>query len=150
MTIRRAALALTIALVSAGASFSTEARAERLHTGGIPLSANNAVVGANIAAGIGNASNQQIMASQGGGQRMLGPGGHPLVATNTQIATNVAAGMGNTANQTGMVQQGGPMVGLGLDFSGRGPMVTSNVAVNTNVAAGLNNHASQGVLTQQR
>lgn len=147
MLIRRTALAALLV-----GSFASVGHAERLHTGGIPLSANNAVVGANIAAGIGNAAQQQMVTNQAGGGQMSygqrGPGGHPLVVTNTQVATNVAAGIGNTARQTSQVQQGGPMVGL--DFSGRGPLVTTNVGVNTNVAAGLGNNANQGVLSQQR
>lgn len=121
------------------------AHAERLHTGGIPLTANSAMIGANIAAGFGNKAQQQVVGTQNPGK----PGGHPLVSTNTQVGTNVAAGINNQAQQsmTGL-QGGGPTVDL--DFSGKGPMVKTNVVVGTNVAAGINNQATQGLLAQQR
>jgi len=136
-----AALAILLAAGSA--------HAERLHTGGIPLTANNAMIGANIAAGFGNKAQQQVVGTQNPGGSPGRPGGHPLVSTNTLVGTNVAAGLNNQAQQsmTGL-QGGGPMVDL--DFSGKGPMVKTNVVVGTNVAAGINNQAAQGLLAQQR
>lgn len=144
-----------LAAAAALAALAGSAHAERLHTGGLPVS-NNMMIANNIAAGMGNQAQQQVMGMQGGvpmGGSALGaplaPGGHPLVANNTQVATNVAAGINNRANQNvAGLQGGGPLVGL--DFSGRGPLVTTNTMVNTNVAAGLGNQAGQAVFGQQR
>jgi hypothetical protein len=149
-SIRPLAAAASLALLGAVA-LSHPAQADRLHAGGIPLSATNAVTGMNIAAGLGNSAHQEMGVTQMGGQMgMPGMGGgHPLVSTNVGVATNVAAGIGNSAGQSVAGSQGGgPLVGL--DFSGRGPMVTTNVGVATNVAAGIGNHALQGVDLHQR
>lgn len=141
MNIRILAAALALLPLAAGA------HAERLKTGGLPVSANNMMIANNIAAGMGNQAQQQMTGVQSG--TPSGPGGSPLVVNNTQVATNVAAGIGNRASQNVAGLQGGaPLVGL--DFSGRGPLVTTNTMVNTNVAAGLNNHAGQTVLGLQR
>lgn len=137
----------TLAAVAVAlAALAGAAHAERLHTGGLPVS-NNMMIANNMATGMGNQSQQQVMGMQSG--TPTGPGAPPLVVNNTQVATNVAAGLNNRASQnvTGL-QGGAPLVGL--DFSGRGPMVTTNTMVNTNVAAGLNNHAGQNVFGQQR
>ncbi|HLO78115.1 MAG TPA: hypothetical protein VK196_16800 [Magnetospirillum sp.] len=140
MRTRSAALALVLAALAGGA------HAERLQTGGLPVS-NNLMIGTNVAAGMGNQAQQQIIAAQTGNP--MGPQGFPLVSNNTQVSTNVAAGINNRASQSVVgLQGGGPMVGL--DFSGRGPLVTTRVGVATNVAAGLNNRADQAILSQQR
>lgn len=136
----------TLAATALMCAVAGAAHAERLHTGGLPV-ANNTMIANNLAAGMGNQSQQQMMGQQSGAP--TGPGGHPLVVNNTQVATNVAAGISNRASQTVLgLQGGGPPVGL--DFSGRGPMVTTNTMVNTNVAAGLYNRADQTVLARQR
>lgn len=145
MSFRILAATLAISALAGGA------HAERLHTGGLPVS-NNMMIANNMAAGMGNQAQQQVMGLQSGAPAgtPLSPGGNPLVVNNTQVATNVAAGMGNRASQNvaGLQQGGAPLVGL--DFSGRGPMVTTNTMVNTNVAAGLHNRADQTVVGQQR
>ncbi len=120
------------------------AHADRLHTGGIALSENKAIMGANIAAGFGNRAQQQMVGHQSGPG-----GGHPLVSTDTQVATNVAAGINNQAQQQVVGFQGAPP-SVALDFSGRGPMVSTRVGVATNVAAGINNQAAQGFAARQR
>lgn len=106
MTIRSTALA-ALAVISAAAA----AQAEPLKTGGIPLTANNVVIGTNIAAGINNMAQQQLMAGQRGGMPAQGPvatrtgvgldlsGAGPLVTTDVAVATNLAAGIGNHALQ---------------------------------------------------
>lgn len=125
MFFRRTALALS---AFAALTAASAAQAERLHTGGIPLSASTARMGAGIAAGFGR---------------------HDLVDNQLSVSTNVAAGIGNTATQqVAGVQGGGPAVGL--DFSGNGPMVKTRFNFATNVAAGIASTARQGVSTLQR
>ena len=109
MNFRPAFLALALAALAGSA------QAGQLHTGGLPV-ANNTLIGTNLAAGIGNQAQQQLMASQSPGLQapgLTGPGGNPLVVNNTQVATNVAAGIGNQARQNVVGLQGGaPLVGL--------------------------------------